>query len=656
MNENELRKTLDVFRTDNGLRELRVINMLNGGENYSAIFDNDDDLIREVQQFDKEPYNIYFIFNELKDATKGMVQLNHFVRRASTIKDTNIKYLRWLMVDLDPIREGGVKDISSNEEEFENAHKRMIEVYRYLKSCGLSEPVICKSGNGYHAMYRLSNVEPTKENTDYIKDFFNYMSLMFTDDKVDFDTKNSNAARLTKFYSSTARKGANIPDRPHRESKIIKCPDAITPIDFNIIIVFANKYRSIQSENPNENIDIHNKRNYNSEKKFDIDDFLRSNNIEVLRETRQGTSRKIILKECPFNPEHGKDSAIFVSESGAISFTCFHAGCSNNNWQKLRLKYDPHCYDKKEYDKLDYQPRYRGNVPPKKKYEIKDENDELGKKWYSLSDIKKIDLSELEHIKTGYTILDNSIQGLYLGEVTILSGSNSSGKSSWLNNLILNVINQGYKTALWSGELPPAILKNWIQMCAAGKEFLRQSRRTNKYYVPNDIATKIDQWTDGKFFLYNNDYSNKWEQIFHDMKELIKLGVKLFCLDNMFSLDIDLFDGDKNNKQKELVLQICDFVKENQVHIILVAHPRKVTSFLRKTDISGTADITNAADNVFICHRVNNDFIKAGGEFFGQGKIQEYTSFGNVIEVAKNRLWGAVDILCGMHYEIESRR
>ena len=90
----EIKKTLDVFRTDNGLIEVRVLNMMNGGENYSAIFDNDDDLIREVRQFDKEPYNIYFVFNELKDATNGMVQINHFVKRASTIKDTNIKFLR----------------------------------------------------------------------------------------------------------------------------------------------------------------------------------------------------------------------------------------------------------------------------------------------------------------------------------------------------------------------------------------------------------------------------------------------------------------------------------------------------------------------------------------------------------------------------------
>ena len=89
---------------------------------------------------------------------------------------------------------------------------------------------------------------------------------------------------------------------------------------------------------------------------------------------------------------------------------------------------------------------------------------------------------------------------------------------------------------------------------------------------------------------------------------------------------------------------------------MLVAHPRKAMSFLRKNDISGTADLTNAVDNVFICHRVNNDFLKAGGEFLGESVIQQYAKYGNCIEVAKNRMYGVVDFMAGMYYEIESRR
>ena len=282
---------------------------------------------------------------------------------------------------------------------------------------------------------------------------------------------------------------------------------------------------------------------------------------------------------------------------------------------------------------------------------------ELGEKWLSMSAIQKIDLTQLDGVKTGFHELDRSIVQLNMSEVSLLSGSNSSGKSSWLNTLILNIIQQGVPTALWSGELRPDILKTWVQMVAAGKNNLKQSTYGDgKYYVPNNVAERIDRWLDGKFFLYNNEYGNTWEQIFHDMQELLKAGVKVFVLDNLFSLNIDLLEGDKNNKQKELILQIKEFAKKNQVHIILVAHPRKVMSFLRKNDISGTSDLTNAVDNVFIIHRVNNDFFRAGAEFFGQGEIQRFQGFGNVIEVAKNRMYGIVDLMVGMQYEIESRR
>lgn len=140
------------------------------------------------------------------------------------------------------------------------------------------------------------------------------------------------------------------------------------------------------------------------------------------------------------------------------------------------------------------------------------------------------------------------------------------------------------------------------------------------------------------------------------MKELLKAGVKVFILDNLMALDIDLLEGDKNNKQKNLILQLKDFAKTNNVHIIIVAHPRKSLAFLRKADISGTADLTNAVDNVFIAHRVNQDFLKAGAEFYGQSQIQRYSCFGNVLEISKNRMYGVCDVLVGLHYELESRR
>lgn len=659
MDIDEIKKTLNVFRTDNGLIEIRVFNTINGNENYSGIFNNEESLINEVQRFDKEPYNTYFVFNELKDAMSGRPQFNKLLKGVSAVKDPDIKYRRWLFLDFDPIREGCVKDIASTEEEMEYAHLKAVEVYRYLMSIGFPKPIVCKSGNGFHELFRIDNWDNSEEIDKEFSDFLNYISMRFTDSKVDCDIKNKNASRLTKFYSSKSRKGGDTQERPHRYSKIISIPENIEYLSYDVFKSVVNEYRKINNPEPIEpKINNSQYQRGVNKKPFDIDEFLSVNGIEVLKEERlSDKSRKIVLKTCPFHPEHGKDSAIYVSDKGIV-FTCFHSGCQGNTWRDLRLKFDPHAYDYENRPPQQYmQPQGRCMQPQKKKYEIKEESPELGKKWFSMSDIKKVDLSSLMHIKTGYTELDKKIVGLYEGEITIISGSNSSGKSSWINNLILNVIQQNFKVALWSGELRPDVLKTWISLSAAGNKYIQPSKKDEgKYYVPEYVSQKIDYWMDGKFFLYNNEYTNKWEQIFNDMKELVKLGVKLFILDNLFSLDIDIFEGDKNNKQKELILQLCDFVKKNKIHIMLVAHPRKVTTFLRKTDISGSSDLTNAASNVFIVHRVNNDFLKTGGEFLGNTVVQQYSMFGNCIEICKNRLYGVVDCLVGMYYEIPTRR
>lgn len=657
MDIEEIKKTLNVFRTDNGLIEIRVFNTINGNENYSGIFNNEESLINEVQRFDKEPYNTYFVFNELKDAMSGRPQFNKLLKGVSAVKDPDIKYRRWLFLDFDPIREGGVKDIASTEEEMKYAHLKAVEVYRYLMSIGFPKPIVCKSGNGFHELFRIDNWDNSEEIDKEFSDFLNYISMRFTDSKVDCDIKNKNASRLTKFYSSKSRKGGDTQERPHRYSKIISIPENIEYLSYDVFKSVVNEYRKINNPEPIEpKINNSQYQRGVNKKPFDIDEFLSVNGIEVLKEERlSDKSRKIVLKTCPFHPEHGKDSAIYVSDKGIV-FTCFHSGCQGNTWRDLRLKFDPHAYDYENAPRQQYQPQGRYMQPQKKKYQIKEESPELGKKWFSMSDIKKVDLSSLMHIKTGYTELDKKIVGLYEGEISLISGSNSSGKSSWINNLILNVIQQNIKVALWSGELRPDVLKTWISLSAAGMHYIQPSKTEGKFFVPNNVSERIDNWMDGKFFLYNNDYTNKWEQIFNDMKELVKLDVKLFILDNLFSLDIDIFEGDKNNKQKELILQLCDFVKKNKIHIILVAHPRKVTTFLRKTDISGTSDLTNAASNVFIVHRVNNDFLKTGGEFLGDTVVQQYSMFGNCIEIAKNRLYGVVDCLVGMYYEIPTRR
>lgn len=646
MDLNEIRKWHKVFKPNNELFEIRILSK----PVMSGYFYDIEEALKTLPQYDK--HQIYFTVNQVNDACSSRVQFNNFQPvQGSATSGNDIAHRCWLPIDIDVERPSNV---SSSDEEKEYAHKKAGEVYKFLKNAGFPNPIVCDSSSGYHIYYPL-DADNTSEVKSIIDKFYAVLGEYFTDDRVKIDKVVGDANRIMRLYGTFGRKGRNSKERPHRMSKILSVPETFVKMKIEQISDFNLKFEIVH-DNPNK---ARKQYNGDSGETFDLRKFIQEHNIEVVKELPYGNGgTKFVLKECCFDSSHkAPDSALFLSADGAIGFKCLHNSCSSYTWRDFRLHYDPHAYDYENKPQQQYHQQARYMQPPKKKYEIKEESPELGKKWFSMSDIKKVDLSSLMHIKTGYTELDKRIVGLYEGEITIISGSNSSGKSSWINNLILNVIQQNIKVALWSGELRPDVLKTWILLSAAGRNNVRPSQYDEgKYYVPESVANKIDMWMDGKFFLYNNEYTNKWEQIFNDMNELVKLGVKLLILDNLFSLDIDIFEGDKNNKQKELILQLCDFVKKNKVHVILVAHPRKVTTFLRKTDISGTSDLTNAASNVFIVHRVNNDFVKAGGEFLGNSVVQQYSMFGNCIEIAKNRLYGIVDCLVGMYYEIPTRR
>ena len=653
IDEQQLRKWWEVFNPSSKLVEIRLL----GKNTYSGYFTNIDTLIAQLRPLlDHNNYQYYgamqayFTLNEVNEDLYSREQRDVFVKKPkSTTTDGDIVRRRFVLIDLDPQRSAG---ISASNEEFEKAHMKCVDVYKYLLANGFKEPIITVSGNGYHC-YVPCDMPNDDEHNELIKKFLQSLSNIFGGDDVEVDEKVFNPARIDKLIGTWAKKGADSKERPWRISKILKVPSDLTPNDDECFKKIADL---LPQEEPKPQ---QQRRTYQGNNQpFDLPTWLTQHGI-VYREKKSGDATVYELEWCPWVDTHSDrkkwDSALFVDVQGKITFNCTHSHCKGKTWQDVRLKYEPNAYDRPVYQpQLSYTPR---QYAPKKTYEIKDEIPELGKKWLTMKSIEKLDLTQLKGVKTGYTELDRNIVQLNYGEVTLLSGGNASGKSSWLNSLLLNIANQGVPNALWSGELPERILKTWIQMAAAGKNNLRQSQYgSGKYYVPSNIGAKIDDWMEQLFYIYNSEYGNTWEQIFHDMTELLKLGVKVFTLDNLFSLDIDLLEGDRNNKQKELILQIKKFAKVNDVHIILVAHPRKTMAFLRKNDISGTSDLTNAVDNVFIMHRVNNDFFRAGAEFFGEATINMYRGFGNVLEVAKNRMYGIVDLMVGMQYEIESRR
>jgi archaellum biogenesis ATPase FlaH len=639
----QIYKWWSVFHDEGEITEIRA---LGAGAIYSGYYKSIENAIRDIEYLDKkDDLQIYFIINAIREDCYGRVQREKLAYKPKTTTDAEIIGRKWLMIDLDPKRTSG---ISSTDEELEYAHQKAIDVYKFLRDNGFNEPIICMSGNGYHLMYSC-RIAVSPETDKLVERFINALAMIFSDDKVDVDTQCKNNARLSKLYGTTARKGSNSPDRPWRMSKIVRIPNEIKVNDIEYIKKIANLY-------PEEKITPSIDNNWGQEK-FDVEDFLNKHNIEYKKEN-YNDGVKYVLKHCAFNESHtGKDAVVFQRNNGALAYVCLHNSCSHYTWKDFRLKFEPNAYDKKDYKDFQYKQRTHSRTPIEP-FTPQEESEDKGKKWLSMKEIKRVDIDSLLSIPTGYEMLDKKIVGLFAGELTIISGLNASGKTSWLDCLALNVIQKGFKVGIWSGEMQDWRFQGWINQIAAGKSYVKKKQGyENLYYTPTSYCEKIENWLDGKLFLYNNLYGSKWEQLFSDIKELVeKEKVQLIILDNLAALSIDGYDGEKYSRQTKFILDVKDYAKQKNIHIILVAHPRKESTFLRKESISGTADLTNIADNLMLLHRVGKDFEIRAGEFLGKDKVQEYMGFSTVLEVAKNRQFGVVDYLVGMYYEMESRR
>lgn len=641
MNEREIRRTWEIFNPENNPIEVRII--CSNNNNYSAYFKNVENLIKELPRYESQG-NVYFTFNKLKEACYHREQQEVFVfKPKSTTADKDIQTREWLFIDVDPDR---IANISCSNEEKAEAKKVAFTIYQFLKDAGFSEPVTCDSGNGFHLMYKIALL-PTPENKAIIEKFLSVLDVYASTESAKVDVKVANEARITKLYGTTSKKGANSIDRPHRESRIVRVPDSIDVVPIELIKIIAD--RIPEQEKPTY------QNNYNSNK-FDLKSFISRNGIDVSKEIESGSYTKYMLSTCVFDSSHsGCCASLFENSNNVIGYNCFHNSCNGKNWFDVVRKFEPSnpiLFGKK------IQRSYRKEDQEKAPAIPQQIEEQKGVKFYRMSDIERVDRRGIVTIPSGIHQLDKKIIGFNKGEMTVWSGNNGSGKSTVLSQMCLSAATNGFKGIIYSGELKPQRVKDWLQLQAAGRQYVKEGKFEGTYYVPQIQADTIDIWLKDYLWIYNNKYGNTYTQLLADMEEHIKdKKVDYLILDNLMSLDLDFNDFSQNDKQKRFIVSLANFASEYNIHIHLVAHPRKVTGFLRKTDISGSADLTNRPDNVMIVHRVNNDFERSAKDFFGQNLATSMSvEFNNVIEICKNRDLGYMDELVGMYYEKESKR
>lgn len=236
----------------------------------------------------------------------------------------------------------------------------------------------------------------------------------------------------------------------------------------------------------------------------------------------------------------------------------------------------------------------------------------------NLGTVKPIDPTTVPRIKTMIPELDYCIGGLVEGGVTIMTGKSGDGKSTLSGLLLLNAIQQGYNVCAYSGELSKERFQQWINLQAAGSEWIGLKydpvKGVNIPYVPNEVQERICKWYDNRLFLFDNNEifdSHQAESIVDVFTTALRrYDAKLFLVDNMMTALSD--EDEEIRAQAKFINALKKFANRYKVHVLIVAHPRKtkLDEKLRKDDVGGSSYIVNLADSTFVMERPDIRIIK----------------------------------------------
>lgn len=184
-----------------------------GGKPIVGYFNDKQKAVEVIQKADElvKPAGIYLTVNPCKPDLIARAN-NRLLPTKTRTSDVDIDRVENFFIDLDPKRPVG---ISSSADELAKATQLAKAVRADLAGFG---PVLyAMSGNGCHLVYKAQGAA-----TEDIRDLLANVANKFGDESVDIDLTVFNPARLIKAYGTTARKGEDVPSRPHRPALIVE--------------------------------------------------------------------------------------------------------------------------------------------------------------------------------------------------------------------------------------------------------------------------------------------------------------------------------------------------------------------------------------------------------------------------------------------------
>lgn len=192
-------------------------------------YDNAADLV--LPAVAAKGVSVYVTFNPI-DPDLLARSYNAIKKAVHTTTDDDITALRWLFIDVDPIRK---PDISATNEERALALERRDRILAEVP--GLAEASLFgSSGNGAFILARITDRPNKPKGRKLIDDATAIMGKRFDGDGCEIDQKTKNPGRIMCLPGSIKCKGSNVPNRPWRTSTLEGVPSGSTTFDIDSFV------------------------------------------------------------------------------------------------------------------------------------------------------------------------------------------------------------------------------------------------------------------------------------------------------------------------------------------------------------------------------------------------------------------------------------
>ena len=175
---------------------------------------------------------------------------------------------------------------------------------------------------------------------------------------------------------------------------------------------------------------------------------------------------------------------------------------------------------------------------------------------------------------TGYASVD-SIYTVAPGQLTVITGYPSSGKSNFVDQMMVNLArDHDWKFAICSFENQPEIHITRLMEIYTGKRFFDGAARMTE--ADKNIAFK---WVTDHFLFIdsNGEEPSTLDSILERARVAVKrMGVRGLVIDPYNYIDLDKTNSTETEAISNMLTRVQKFCKAHEVHTFFIAHPSKI--------------------------------------------------------------------------------